>query len=121
MGGLRAMLGGAGQPAAMRAARAKPAPGRVRALAVRAAGQQAATSAVLLSSRPCVLRPAPWLGLRTERGRQRAAPIITRANHHMPFCSPKEDGPDPPWGVGGTLDRGRAPWGSKRACGDLRA
>jgi hypothetical protein len=24
-------------------------------------------------------------------------------------------GPDPPWGVGGTLDRGRAPWGSERS------
>jgi hypothetical protein len=22
-------------------------------------------------------------------------------------------GPDPPWGVGGTLDRGRAPWGEQ--------
>jgi hypothetical protein len=37
----------------------------------------------------------------------------------QPQSTPKV-GPDPPWGVGGTLDRGRAPvGGSKPACGRL--
>jgi hypothetical protein len=60
------------------------------------------------------------VGLSSERGRQRAAPIYTRAKHHMLFCSPKEHGSDPtypPLRIGATFSGsiGAVPWVHRRA------
>jgi hypothetical protein len=61
------------------------------------------------------------LGLSSERGRQRAAPIYTRANHHMLFCSPQGARPrsnaPPPLRIGATFSGsiGAVPWVHRRA------
>jgi len=63
---------------------------------------------------------ASWMRLADEwdllaRAAENRSPPSRSRRGPLTAAIDPESGPDPPWGVGGTLDRGRAPWGEQKS------